>query len=149
MNRDFHYVFVFRELWKDRFIFRETWSRPPFTTLLIVRIRTKISAFLLLPRNRRTARIYYYSQGKASQEKVRINETAKKRRSRLTTMLRLTDVARFTAMITYEVILNEWDEPNNSLGFFLSSKSNRNIVFSQSTAAVTFRKLWAFIWRRH
>ena len=29
MNRDFHYVFVFRELWKDRFIFRETWSRPP------------------------------------------------------------------------------------------------------------------------
>ena len=28
MNRDFHYVFVFRELWKGRFIFRETWSRP-------------------------------------------------------------------------------------------------------------------------
>lgn len=74
---------------------------------LIGRIRTKISAFLLLPRNRHTARIYYYSQVKASQEKVRINERAKERRSRLTTMLRLTDVARFTAMITYEVILNE------------------------------------------
>ena len=29
MNRDFHYVFVFRELWKNRFIVRETWSRLP------------------------------------------------------------------------------------------------------------------------
>ena len=29
MNHDFHYVFVFHELWKDRFIFRETWSRLP------------------------------------------------------------------------------------------------------------------------
>ena len=29
MNRDFHDVFVSRELWKDRFIFRERWSRPP------------------------------------------------------------------------------------------------------------------------
>ena len=28
MKRDFHHVFVFRELWKDRFIFCETWSRP-------------------------------------------------------------------------------------------------------------------------
>ena len=26
----FHYVFVFRELWKNSFTFRETWSRPPF-----------------------------------------------------------------------------------------------------------------------
>ena len=29
VNHDFHDVFVFHELWKDRFIFRETWSRPP------------------------------------------------------------------------------------------------------------------------
>ena len=29
MKHDFHYVFVFRGLWKDRFIFCETWSRPP------------------------------------------------------------------------------------------------------------------------
>ena len=29
----FSWWLLFRELWKDRFIFRETWSRPPFTTL--------------------------------------------------------------------------------------------------------------------
>ena len=29
----FSWWLLFRELWKDRFIFREMWSRPPFTTL--------------------------------------------------------------------------------------------------------------------
>ena len=36
-----------------------------------------------------------------------------------------------------------------SSGSFLRSKSNPNIVFSQSTVAVTFRKWWTFIWRWH